>query len=150
MILTQDEINELLSILKEVKYEKENFRFPERNESAMLEAYSEYMKKKFLIDIRTGTPRSDPRKVTYQERYIKDTILIRLDLYGPPHTNPDGATLSGNHLHIIKEGFDDRYAIEVPKEFINIDDKIDTLINFLEYCKIKNPVFTNIERSMFI
>lgn len=38
----------------------------------------------------------------------------------------------------------------IKKEFIDINDKIDTLINFLEYCKIKNPVFTNIERSMFI
>lgn len=149
MLLNQDEIDELLNILKEVRYEKDNFRFPEKGESEKLDVYSIDGKKKFIIDITPGSKRSNPKKVTYQERYLKDIVLIRLDLYSQFHTNPDGTHVSHNHIHIIKEGYDDRYAYEIPEEFIDIDDKIGTLINFLEYCKVQNPYFSNIERSMF-
>ena len=149
MLLSQTEIDELLNVLKEIRYEKECFRFPEKGESEKLDVYSIDGKKKFIIDIVPGSRRSNAKKVTYQERYQKDTILIRLDLYSQFHTNPDGTHVSTNHIHIIKEGYDDRFAYEVPEEFIDIDDKITTLINFLEYCKIQNPNFSNIERSMF-
>lgn len=149
MLLSQTEIDELLNVLKEIRYEKESFRFPEKGESEKLDVYSIDGKKKFIIDIVPGSRRSNAKKVTYQERYQKDTILIRLDLYSQFHTNPDGTHVSPNHIHIIKEGYDDRFAYEVPEEFIDIDDKITTLINFLEYCKIQNPNFSNIERSMF-
>lgn len=149
MMLSPEEIDELLQILKEIKYDKEYFKFPEKGESEKLDVISLDGKKKFIIDITPGSKRSNPKKVTYQERFLKDIVLLRLDLYGQFHTNPDGEKISENHLHIIKHGYDDKFAYEIPKEFINIDDKIDTLINFLEYCKIKNPRFANIERSMF-
>lgn len=150
MYLTQNEIDNLLNMLKKVKYEKDYFNFPEKGSKAMLDVLSLDGKTKFIIDIKPGSKRSNNKKITYQERYSKDTILLRLDIASPYHTNPDGEKISGNHLHIIREGEDDKYAIEVPEEFVNIDDKVETLINFLEYCKVQNPDFAYMERNMLL
>ena len=147
-MLSQDEIDELLDILKVIKYEKSTFSFPSYGASEILEAFSKDNKKKFLIDIRPTKSIRRGKKITFQERYIKDIILLRLDLFGPPHTNPDFKKISGNHLHIIREGFDDRFAIEIPENFINIEDKVQTLIDFLEYCKVENYMFADMERSL--
>lgn len=150
MYLTQNEIDNLLNMLKKVKYEKDYFNFPEKGSKAMLDVMSLDEKTRFIINITPGSKRSNNKKITYQERYLKDIVLLRLDIAGPYHTNPDGTTVSGNHLHIIREGKDDRYAFEIPEEFVNIDDKIEILINFLEYCKVQNSHFANIEGSMLL
>ena len=34
-------------------------------------------------------------------------------IYGSPHTNPDDQIIGGTHLHIYKEGFDDRWAYPI-------------------------------------
>lgn len=148
-MLSQEQIDMLLNILKKIKYDKENFYFPETGNSKQLEAVSYDNKYKFLIDIKPGRTERRKKQLTLQERYNKDVILLRLDLNGPPHTNPDGKQLSGNHLHIIKEGYNDRFAYEIPDNIVDEDDRLQTLINFLEYCKIENPIFTNMERRLF-
>ena len=134
MYLTKDEIENLLNMLKKVKYDETYFKIPKKGNKAVLDVLSLDEKIKFIINITPGSKRSNNKKITYQERYLKDTVLLRLDIAGPYHTNPDRTTISGNHLHVIREG--------------EIDDKIETLINFLEYCKIQNPCFANMERSM--
>lgn len=148
-MLNQEQIDILLSILKKIRYDKENFYFPEIGNSKQLEAVSYDNKYKFLIDIKPGRTERRKKQLTLQERYNKDVILIRLDLNGPPHTNPDGKQLSGNHLHIIKEGYNDRFAYEIPDNIVDEEDRLQTLINFLEYCKVENPIFTNMERRLF-
>lgn len=91
---------------------------------------------KFLIDInRKGTIKIS--KCTYQNRYRND-ILLRLEIDGPPHTNPDGNIIKGTHLHICKEGYGDSWAYPLPDIFTNTKDLTTTLIQFLEYCKTIN------------
>lgn len=75
-------------------------------------------------------------KYTYQERYTKENVLLRLDIDGPPHTNPDGTELGPNHLHVYREGFDERFAIEIPAQFTNTADLVTTLKEFLEYINV--------------
>ncbi|MDZ4798679.1 MAG: DUF1829 domain-containing protein [Bryobacteraceae bacterium] len=43
-------------------------------------------------------------KATYQNRARQTLILMRLDIDGPPHRNPDGEEIPCPHLHIYKEG----------------------------------------------
>lgn len=148
-MLSQKQIEELLNILKKAEYNQSTFIFPDYGEKEIIEAYSLDKRKKFLIDITPGKSKRRKYKMSYQERYKKDIILLRLDLNGPPHTNPDGTLVSGNHLHIIKEGYDDKFAIEVPDNLIAKDNNVQTLINFLEYCKIiNNSDFANIQRRL--
>ena len=46
--------------------------------------------------------------------------------------------MSGNHLHIAREGYDDKFAIEIPDNFVSLSDPIKTLTDFLNYCKVNN------------
>ena len=62
--------------------------------------------------------------------------LLRLDVFGPEHTNPDGTIISGNHLHIFKDKLEMKEVIE-----FNINDKnlIDITLDFLNKFNVINP-----------
>lgn len=57
---------------------------------------------KFILDVsRSGRIEI---KYTIQDRYTKTGYpLVRIDINGPTHTNPDGVKKSRNHIHIFKE-----------------------------------------------
>jgi len=77
----------------------------------------------FLIDAsRRGKIKLT--KCTYLERYRVVDCLARLDIDGPPHTNPtaanpplpilapyNGATVACPHYHFFVEGYEDRWAV---------------------------------------
>jgi hypothetical protein len=60
----------------------------------------------FLLDVWRGRLRLT--KLKLQNRVQTAVVLARLDVDGAPHTNPDGTRLSGTHLHLYREGYDDR------------------------------------------
>lgn len=99
----------------------------------------------FIVDVNRKGYINFLKKCTYQGRYQKDVTLLRLDIDGPEHTNPDGSILPRTHLHIYREGFGDRFAIAVPPEIKNTDDLIETLIEFLEYFSVSNTNKLEIE-----
>lgn len=71
-------------------------------------------------------------------RAKKTILLIRLDVDGPPHLNPDGNRLEGTHIHIYREGFGDRWAFPVPEDkFSKLSDPLTTLEDFMRYCNIR-------------
>lgn len=87
----------------------------------------------FLLDCNRGTIRLT--KVTYQERHQIATILLRLDLDRPPHTNPDGDVIETPHLHIYREGYNDKWAVAVPSEIdLSSGDPAHIVVEFLRYC----------------
>ncbi|PIU61358.1 MAG: hypothetical protein COS84_11405 [Armatimonadetes bacterium CG07_land_8_20_14_0_80_40_9] len=115
----------------------------------------------FLIDInRRG--RIGLTRCTYQERYQGIIILVRLDIDGQPHTNPEvpsvpipylapynGQTIQCPHLHLYVEGFMDRWAMPIPSDrFPNIRDLYKTLEDFFRYCNIIEPPI--IQRRLLI
>jgi hypothetical protein len=63
---------------------------------------------RFLLDIWRSTFRLS--KLRYQTRGPQIIVLVRLDIDGTPHTNPDGEGLTGTHLHLYREGYDDKWA----------------------------------------
>ena len=63
-------------------------------------------REKFLLDVWRGTIRLT--KLKFQNRVQTVVVLVRLDVDGAPHTNPDGQRLSGTHLHLFREGYDDK------------------------------------------
>ena len=62
---------------------------------------------------------------------------MRFDSHGL-HTNPDNKQFNGPHVHIYKEGYDDKFAFPVSE--IGIDekaiDKEGVFKTFLNYCNI--------------
>lgn len=92
----------------------------------------------FLLDIWRGTLRLT--KLRFQNRVRTAIVLVRLDVDGAPHTNPDGQRLSGTHLHLFKEGYDDRWAYSVDSSrFTLLSDAGATFQEFCAFCKIESP-----------
>jgi hypothetical protein len=92
----------------------------------------------FFLDISRG--RIDLRKVKLQNRARQVVVLVRLDLGGAKHRNPDGAELAAPHLHLYREGFGDKWAWAVPADkFPKTDDVWVTFNDFLRFCNITQP-----------
>jgi hypothetical protein len=92
----------------------------------------------FLLDIWRGTLRLT--KLKFQNRARTIVVLVRLDVDGAPHTNPDGQRLSGTHLHLFQEGYDDRWAFPInPTEFSLLSDPGTTFQEFCAFCRIESP-----------
>ncbi|MBZ5630491.1 MAG: hypothetical protein LAO06_16660 [Acidobacteriia bacterium] len=99
-------------------------------------------KEQFMLDIWRGTIRI--AKLKKQTRARKITVLARLDVDGSPHTNPDGTTIGGTHLHLYKEGFEDRWAFPVPSSFSNLTNINQVFVDFCAYCNIQRPPATQV------
>tara|TARA_R110002124_G_scaffold56746_2_gene159775 strand:- start:146 stop:583 length:438 start_codon:yes stop_codon:yes gene_type:complete len=93
----------------------------------------------YLLDFYRGS--FELTRYTYNKRYRQSLILLRYDSRGR-HTNPDGVTFDGPHVHIFREGFNDKFAY--PISDLNIEDtnSIDEVLDkLLQFCNvIKRPV----------
>jgi hypothetical protein len=76
-------------------------------------------------------------KATYQNRARQAVILMRLDLDGPPHRNPDDVEIPCPHMHIFREGYGDKWAMIPPVErYENLQDLFSTFEAFMTHCNI--------------
>lgn len=93
-------------------------------------------KERFLLDIWRGTLRLS--KYRYQTRGRQVFVLVRLCIDGAPQTNPDGTRLTGSHLHVYREGYDDKWAQPLDaSRFSDPTDIARTLEDFCSYCNIQ-------------
>jgi hypothetical protein len=95
-------------------------------------------REKFLLDLNSN--RIKLSKMTYMTRARVAVPLVRLDIDGPPHTNPDRTFVPCPHLHIYREGYDMRWATPVDVNvFTAVGDFWQTLAEFQAYCHITVP-----------
>ena len=133
-MLTQSAADALMSMPKHL-VDSGDIKFPFAGDYLQLELRSDDERESFLIDInRRGKIKLT--KCTYQERYEVIEILVRVDLDGPPHENPDGLVVPCPHIHVYREGFGDKWAKPLPKEFADPADLAVTLRHFLKFCKV--------------
>jgi hypothetical protein len=144
-MLAQTEADRLIEVLKRIENPR-SFHFPQKGEQQAIDVVSIDGKEKFIVDINRSAIKIT--KCTYQNRYRKDTILLRLDIGRGPHTNPDGSSIDCPHLHIYKEGYEDRWAYPLPDLFSAEENLITKLIEFLEYCKVNNIGVLGIQEVM--
>jgi hypothetical protein len=117
------------------------------SQSLVVQLQSSDRREKFLLDI--GRSRIDLAKVKIQNRGRQIVVLVRLDLGGAPHRNPDGTEISAPHLHLYREGFGDKWAVPVPLErFGHLENLFTTLDDFMLFCNITQPPF--IDQGLFI
>jgi len=135
--LTQAEANALIAMEKHRACE-DRTDFPMSGQSVTLHLQSANKREQFLLDLsRSG--RID-LKVKMQNRGRQVVALVRLDLGGSPHRNPDGEEVSGSHLHVYREDHGDAWAVPVPADaFRNVRDLSVTLEDFLRFCNITRP-----------
>lgn len=136
----------------------DRYTFPKPGSGLGIPLTSMDERESFLLDINRGRIRLS--KCTYQNRYKQVVILVRLDVDGPPHTNPsvtvplahlaihNGAEIPCPHLHVYVEGFADRWAIPAPSNpFSATNDLFATLDHFMDYCHVaERPI---VDRTLF-
>lgn len=94
-------------------------------------------KERFLLDVWRSTFRLS--KLRFQTRGRQIVVLVRLDIDGAPHTNPDGTRLPGTHLHLYREGYDDKWAQPLdPGRFPDTTDVRRAFEGFCAFCSIRD------------
>jgi hypothetical protein len=138
MVLDQAEADALLALEKR-RVNNRVSAFPLLGESLALELRSVAGDERFILDIqRKG--RIKLTKITFQGRARHEVILARLDIDGPPHRNPDDTLVPCPHLHVYREGYDDRWAVPAPPEhFHNFVDLFVACSDFMAYFNVTVP-----------
>jgi hypothetical protein len=143
--LTQNEADSLIAMEKH-RSNEDRHTFPAGGQSLMLSLNSPDKRETFHLDISRG--RMDLAKVKFQNRARQIIVLVRLDLAGAPHRNPDGEEVACPHLHLYREGFSDKWAVPIPPDrFPVTSDAWATMGHFMAYCNITEP--PHIERGLF-
>jgi hypothetical protein len=136
-MLTQAEADEFLQMVKHIVRPPSTITIPPGSDDTY-ELAGPNNREVFLLDVWRGTLRLS--KLKYQNRVQTAVILVRLDIDGAPHTNPNGERLSGTHLHLFKEGFDDKWAYPVDLlMFSLLTDPGKTFHHFCAFCNIEAP-----------
>lgn len=147
--ITEKDVEELLSIRK-ILTEKKTYPFPKDGKKLNIPMTDDDGKKNFILDI---TSSSIVLKYTFQNRFQKTIKLARLDINGPPHTNPPNfgkSEISGNHIHIYKDGFELKYAEELDSSYHNILLKpFEIMKKFMAYCNIQDNDSIRYELGLF-
>jgi hypothetical protein len=120
--------------------------FPAGGDSLNCKLLSVDHREEFLLDIYRG--RIDLSKITYQNRGRSVVVLVRLDLGGANHRNPDGVDVPCPHLHVYREGYGDKWAVPVPASaFSDLEDYAIAMKDFFNYCNITRA--PRIDKGLF-
>lgn len=143
-ILTQEEADELIAILKKcVDFEMYLPQKGSREEYEVrdVDTFSEI----FTVFINRRNKFND--KCSFTLRYKKtNSILLRLDTNPTrAHTNPDGEVISGTHIHRYVEGFDEKFAMAVNFDSSSLEQD---LLYFLNVANIEEPAKIGTQLNM--
>jgi hypothetical protein len=143
--LTQDEADKLMAMEKRPADDKD-WLFPAPGQRIAIPLTSLDKRENFMLDVTRAQIKLT--KATYQNRARAAIILLRLDLDGPPHTNPDGVEVPCPHLHVYREGFGDKWAMPAPLDrYTNTLDLFSTFEAFMQQCNITER--PRIEKGLF-
>lgn len=135
-MLTQAEADALLALRKEF-VDRTPLLVPPGGDPTR-ELASDDHRETFLFDVYRGTIKLT--KVKYQTRGRRVFVLARIDIDGAPHTNPDGQQVGPTHLHVYREGYEDKWAIELdPSSFTVPTDFGQAYVDFCRFCSILEP-----------
>ncbi len=118
-------------------------QFPGPGDRLAVPLISSYGRESFTLDIvRT---RIKLTKATFQNRARQSVVLMRLDIDGPPHRNPDGEEIPCPHIHIYREGYGDKWASPLPPLIYPATDNLYEMLEaFMGHCNITEPPAFNI------
>jgi hypothetical protein len=143
--LTQDEADALMEMEK-CRVDEKEYLFPQPGERISIPLTSPNKRESFMLDVTRAQIKLT--KATYQDRARQVIILMRLDLDGPVHRNPDGEEILCPHLHVYREGYGDKWAVPAPTDrYTNTLDLFATFEAFMLHCNITDP--PRIEKGLF-
>jgi hypothetical protein len=143
--LTQAEADALIAMEKH-RADDRKYDFPVAGDKLMIPLLSVDKRENFILDVSRG--RIDLSKIKYQNRARQVIVLVRIDLGGAPHRNPDETEIACPHLHLYREGYGDKWALSLPSDkFSQPTDLWKSLQEFMSFCNISQPPL--IERGLF-
>jgi hypothetical protein len=120
--------------------------FPSPGERIVIPLTSLDKRENFLLDVTRFQIKLT--KATYQNRARVAIILLRLDIDGAPHRNPDDEEIPCPHLHVYREGYGDKWAIRAPVDnYPDTSDLFSTFEAFMQHCNITEQ--PRIEKGLF-
>lgn len=133
--ITQAEADRLLGLPKG-RVDAKAWNYPSLGARIAIPLTSTDKREKFWLDVVRS--RIDLTKGTYQNRARKTVVLARLDFGAKPHRNPDGQPVMSPHLHLYREGYGDKWAVEVPSDDLptNTEDPWTMLKDFMDFCNV--------------
>ena len=135
--LSQSEADDLIAMEK-IRVNDSDSNYPDPGGKLIVPLTSRDGREGFLLDVSRS--QINLAKVTHQNRARQIVVLMRLDLGGAPHRNPDGEEIPCPHLHTYREGFGDKWAVIAPEaHYSNLDDLYRTLEDFMRHCNIVEP-----------
>lgn len=144
--LSQQDADKLIAMEKH-KVGDQSWDYPIAGQHILIPLLSSDRTQSFSLDVSRAAIKLT--KGTYQNRFKQVIILARLDFNGPPHRNPDGQEVGTTHLHIYREGFGDKFAMDLPTDkFSNPNNLWVLLEDFMAYCNITDV--PDINRGLFV
>ena len=132
--ITQVEADHLMAMEKRCQEDKD-WIFPNPGERLSIPLVSLDKRENFVLDVTRV--RIKLTKATYQNRARAAIILLRLDLGGAPHRNPDGEEIECPHLHLYREGFGDKWAMRLPADlYSDPSDLFASFLAFMKQCRV--------------
>jgi len=102
-------------------------------------------KETFNLDFYRGS--FELTKYTVNKRYRQTVIMLRYD-NGGRHTNPDGVLFEGPHVHLYREGYNDKFAFPISEIDVVVNDTMEEVFSkIMHFCNVKN--LPSIEVPMF-
>lgn len=140
--MTQEEFVSLMKLEK--VFSDDTAELPPSGKSAVFDLESTSTNDRFFLDIdRRG--RIELLRYKIQNRYARTKLpLVRIDINGSTHTNPDGHRISRNHIHVYKETEDDTGNLPWAYELDELDgfdfeslEFMEIFDSFCSYCNIR-------------
>lgn len=130
---TQTEADSLLAMEKHADTSRP-YVYPLMGGSLSVPLTSVDQRERFFLDAYRG--RIELRKATHQNRARSIVVLARLDLGATAHTNPDGVRIVGDHIHLYREGYGDKWASPIPERFRGLPDPMSVFEEFMVFCNV--------------
>ena len=132
--LSQADADALIA-MKKRRADDQYYEFPGPGGKVAIPLISIDRREDFLMDITRS--HINLAKVTYQNRARQIVVLLRLDINGAPHRNPDGVEIACPHMHIYREDYGDKWAYPIQTgKFENLRSLNKTLEDFLAECNV--------------
>lgn len=132
--ISQSEADELIAMEKQ-RVDDKQWDFPTPGEGLAIPLTSADKRENFVLDITRSQVKLT--KVTFQNRARQVIILMRLDLDGRPHRNPNDEEVPCPHLHVYREGYGDKWAMPAPVDrYGDITNLGLTCDAFMKHCNI--------------
>jgi uncharacterized protein DUF6978 len=135
--LTHEEADSLREMPKK-SASSDTVRWPDPGGKIAVDLLSTDEREAFILDV--GRSYIKLSKLTLQTRARVTVVLVRLDIDGPQHRNPDDSELPCPHIHLYREGYEDKWAYPVPAEYFrDVTNRQQTVEDFMRFCRIVEP-----------